>query len=337
MIQNASDERTLFFFELTPERILQSVESAGYQCTGRCMAMNSFENRVYDLELENEQGSGGAVQRNKIVAKFYRPGRWTKEQILEEHQFLLDLQEAEIPVIAPIPFPDGETLKLTLQGEIFYALFPKVGGRAPDEFTPEQLRQVGRLTARIHTVGAARKALHRRTLMPETYNRVELNWMLSGNLIPLEFRSRYTQLVLEILKVAQAQFQNVPMHRVHGDCHPGNLLWHPTQGAFFLDFDDMMNAPAAQDLWLLVPGRDEESLRMREHLLEGYEEMRGLDRTQLKLVESLRALRFIHYSVWLAQRWADPAFPRAFPQFGTHRYWQDETEDLERQLALIQR
>lgn len=333
MTEMISDDRSRFFFSLTPDRILDAVESAGYVCTGRCYSLNSFENRVYDLELEDES-SNGSLKRNRIVAKFYRPGRWTEEQILEEHQFLLDLKAGEIPVVAPLAFPDGSTLKKTAEGEIYYALFPKFGGRAPDEFSHEQLRQVGRLIGRIHAVGVARLAPSRRTLNPQTYGRVELNEMLKSSLIPLDFHSRYEDSVEKILELSTKLFSGVPMHRVHGDCHPGNLLWS-SSGAVFLDFDDMMNAPAVQDLWLLIPGRDEEAMQLRESLLEGYEEMRHFDRTQLRLIESLRALRFIHYTVWLARRWEDPAFPKAFPQFGTYRYWQDETEDLKKQVEWI--
>jgi len=318
-----------FFFELTPERVLQAVETAGLHCTGRCMALNSFENRVYDVELEGDPPS-------RRVAKFYRPGRWTEEQIREEHEYLYDLQSDEIPVVAPIAFANrsgNSTLHQTPTG-IWFSLFPKVGGRAPEELTDDQLKRLGRLLGRIHNIGARKKAPHRIVIGPDTYGLSNLEFLKSGNFIPLEFLARYEKATREICALTQDFLQNVPYQRIHGDCHLGNLLWNQN-GPFFLDFDDMVQGPAVQDLWLLVPGRDAEALRQRGVLLEGYMEMREFDYSTLRLIEPLRALRFIHYAAWIARRWDDPAFPRAFPQFGTHRYWQDETEDLEQQLRLM--
>lgn len=328
---------TKYFFELTPDRVLDAVETAGFACTGRCAALNSFENRVYDVELEEQEGVDPAARRR--VVKFYRPGRWTQEQILEEHQFIADLVEAEVPAIAPLRFPDGETLKQTATG-IWYTVFPKVGGRAPDELTSAQLQWIGRLLGRIHNVGASRAAPHRVQLSPRTYGLSNLEYLLSGKWIPMEFQTRYEAVVREICELTQPLFDRAAMHRVHGDCHLGNLLWGYSNGQphpFFLDFDDMVNGPAVQDLWLLLPGRpDAGEIRAQlEDLLEGYEEMRTFDRNTLKLIEPLRALRFVHYTAWIARRWEDPAFPQAFPQFGTHRYWSDETEDLEKQLTLM--
>ncbi|MCM2279448.1 MAG: serine/threonine protein kinase [Oligoflexia bacterium] len=317
------EEQTRFFFELTPDRVLRAVEAAGFACTGRCTALNSFENRVYDVELEEP--------RARRVAKFYRPGRWSREQILEEHRFLLDLVEAEIPAIAPLAFSDGETLKFSPSGAdgqgIWYALFPKVGGRSPDELTDEQLVRIGRLLGRIHNVGAARPAAHRLRISPSTYGRENLRWLVAGNWLPVELATRYRLAVERICELAEPLFAAAPTHRIHGDCHFGNLLWNP-EGPFFLDFDDMLVGPAVQDLWLLVPGRDEEALRRRELLLSGYEEMRAFDRSTLRLVEALRALRIVHYSAWIARRWGDPAFPAAFPEFGSYRYWADESVEL---------
>jgi Ser/Thr protein kinase RdoA (MazF antagonist) len=331
-----SGESSRFFFELTPDRVLESVEASGLRCTGRCLALNSFENRVYDVELESDEKPANPSAHRR-VAKFYRPGRWTREQILEEHRFILDLVADEIPAIAPIKFEDtGETLHQTREGGMWYALFPKVGGRAPDELTTEQLRRIGRLLGRIHNAGARREAPHRLALTPETYARDNLRFLLEGEWIPLEFRKRYEDAVLAICERVAPWFAETPTHRLHGDCHLGNLLWND-QGPFFLDFDDMVRGPAVQDLWLLLPGRDEFARRQLDDLLEGYEEMRAFDRASLRLIEPLRALRFIHYTAWVARRWEDPAFPHAFPQFGSHRYWSDETDDLEEQLRLIER
>jgi Ser/Thr protein kinase RdoA (MazF antagonist) len=329
------NQSTRFFFEITPERVLEAVEAGGFQCTGRCMALNSFENRVYDVELELDDGSRAPL--NRRIVKFYRPGRWSEAQILEEHQFLADLQAAEIPAIAPIEFPEGGTLRRTPSGEIWYALFPKVGGRAPDELTSDQLRRIGMLLARIHNTGASRKAPNRVKLDPTTYGLENLEYLLK-NWVPIEYRSKYETAVRKICSIIEPWFNELPesaIHRTHGDCHLGNLLWNE-QGPFFLDFDDMVRAPAAQDVWLLTPGRDAEALIQRDVLLEGYEEFRVFDRSTLKLIEPLRALRFIHYTAWVARRWEDPAFPAAFPEFGSHHYWADETQDLEEQLRLIQ-
>lgn len=354
------DAQTRFFFELTPDRVLEAVESLGLRCSGRCTALNSFENRVYEVELEEEDGesvdrSASAVFARRRVVKFYRPGRWTREQILEEHEFLLDLQKAEIPVVAPIEFSTGEatpshrTLHVARESGIFYALFPKVGGRAPDELQDDQLRWIGRLLARIHSVGALKPAPHsmrsgpcpphRIEINAENYGRKNLRTLMEGNWIPLEFVARYEKAVTEICSLTEKFFSGLKpgaIHRIHGDCHLGNLLWNQN-GPFFLDFDDMVRGPAVQDVWLLVPGRDEESIRQRQVLLAGYEEMREFDDSTLRLIEPLRALRFVHYSAWIARRWDDPAFPSAFPQFGSHRYWQDQVHDLEQQLELIRK
>lgn len=318
------------FFSLTPDRVMDAVEAGGLRCTGRCMALNSFENRVYDVELEDG---------TRRVAKFYRPGRWSEAQVREEHQYLADLVAAEIPAIAPLAFPDGDTLKQMPGAEIRYALFPKVGGRAPDELSPEQLRWIGRLLGRIHSVGAGRKAPGRVTLTPQSYGRENLEFLLGRGFVPMDFEKRYRDAAEKICAIGDRLMgvgtSGFASQRIHGDCHLGNLLWN-TQGPFFLDFDDMVNGPAVQDLWLLIPrGSGEERAQALENLLEGYEEMYHFDRRSLKWIELLRALRFIHYSAWLARRWEDPAFPLAFPQFGSHRYWNDETADLERQLELL--
>jgi Ser/Thr protein kinase RdoA (MazF antagonist) len=236
-------------------------------------------------------------------------------------------------VIAPIAFPDGKTLRE--QNGIRFAIFPRVGGRAPDELSDEQLVRIGRLLGRIHNVAAKKPAPHRLEINVENYGKRNLEFLLSGNWIPLEYMKSYERAALEIFGLVEPLFENAATHRLHGDCHLGNLLWDPVSGPFFLDFDDMVRGPAVQDLWLLIPGRDADAIRSRAVLLEGYEEMRAFDHTSLRLIEPLRALRFIHYTAWIAKRWEDPAFPLAFPQFGTSRYWADETRDLEEQLRLI--
>jgi len=330
------EDDTRFFFSLTPERVLESVEHSGLHCTGRCQALNSFENRVYDVELDlgDEKNAESKTSAHRII-KFYRPGRWTLEQILEEHEFLQDLIQAEIPVVAPIAFPDGRTLHEIEEGKIKYALFPRVGGRAPEELTDDQLRWVGRLLGRIHQVGKSKDAPHRVELNTETYGRANLEFLLRGNWIPLEFQERYRISLEGIFAYSDPLFQEISLHRIHGDCHLGNLLWNQ-MGPFFLDFDDMLRGPAIQDFWLLISGRDQYSRRALALLIEGYEEIGFFERKSLKLIEPLRALRFVHYSAWIARRWKDPAFPLAFPQFGSHRYWSDATSDLEEQRRLIE-
>lgn len=352
------DRKSQFFFALTPDRVLESVERAGLRCTGRCLTLNSFENRVYEVELEAEvESEPGEMGRSPLanvpsatvqlarrrVVKFYRPGRWSETQIRREHEFLAQLQAAEIPVIAPIAFADGQTLQrmvmdpATPEEGIYFALFPKVGGRAPDELIPNQLRRIGRLLGRIHAVGAMQPAPERIRLDPLTYGLGNLRFLLEGDWIPLEFKSRYQKVVEAICARVAPDFAATPIQRLHGDCHLGNLLWNDA-GPFFLDFDDMVMGPAVQDLWLLMPGRPEGDAEARQRfhfLLDGYEEMREFDRTTLRLIEPLRALRFVHYTAWVARRWEDPAFPQAFPNFGTHSYWSEETDDLEEQLRLI--
>ncbi|MBI2605299.1 MAG: serine/threonine protein kinase [Deltaproteobacteria bacterium] len=335
------------FFALTPEEVLHGVEASGARATGRCLQLNSYENRVYDVEIEEGTGPLEHLEKiravipvmpNRLVAKFYRPGRWTREQILEEHAFLNDLVENEIPAIPAIPFADGETLRASPGSGIVYALFPKVGGRSPDELNEDQLRQVGRLIGRIHNIGSKRTATHRLELTPKTYGERNLDFLLKGDWIPLPRRSRYAAAVQTLCALSGPLFASAKMIRTHGDCHKGNLLWTSSQSsgsAFFLDFDDMVTAPAVQDLWMLVPGRDALARDDREILLEGYEEMRAFDRTESSLIEPLRALRIVHFSTWIANRWNDPSFPRVFPSFNSERYWEEETQALEDIVAHL--
>ncbi len=335
-----------FFFELTPDRVLEAVEASGLRCTGRCIALNSFENRVYDVELDLEgveslphlfeKNSLKHFSENRRIVKFYRPGRWTYSQIMEEHAFLADLVQEEISAVAPLAFPSGQTLHSTRGSGIWYALFPKVGGRAPDELSDDQLIRVGRLLGRMHNVGASKKSRDRVRIDPQTYGRDPLEFLIKGNWIPVDFQNRYQSVVEKIVELTESAFESLKFQRIHGDCHLGNLLWNES-GPFFLDFDDMVLGPAVQDIWLLVPGRDPESLRQRQVLLEGYQEFRHFDLSSLRFIELLRALRFIHYTAWIARRWDDPAFPLAFPQFGLHPYWSREVDDLEQQLDILQR
>ncbi|MDZ4787044.1 MAG: serine/threonine protein kinase [bacterium] len=325
---------TRFFYELTPEKILDSVEALGLECTGRVLQLNSMENRVFEVEVEIEDQSTITSPSDKFrVVKFYRPGRWSKEQILEEHSFLLDLEENEVPVIAPLKF-ENQTVHEIKDLGIYYTLFPKMGGRNPDEFSKEQLTQLGRLLGRMHNVGKLRVAKHRISLTPETYGLQNLNFILSSGTIPKNFADRYKIIVEEICTISNRLFEGVTLQRIHGDCHMGNLLWG-SKGPFWVDFDDMVNGPAVQDMWLIVPGRDAESKDKLDALIAGYDQMSDFNKSTLSLIEPLRALRFIHFAAWIAKRWEDPSFKKVFTDFGSERYWQEQVVDLSGQLELI--
>jgi Ser/Thr protein kinase RdoA (MazF antagonist) len=318
-----SEPATDLFLSLTPERVLAAVEAGGLRCNPVCYALNSFENRVYEVELED---------RTRVVAKFYRPGRWTEEQILEEHQFLADLATAEIPVCTVREFPGGGTLRQI--DRIWYALSDRRGGRAPDELDDATARRLGMLVGRLHPVGAGRPAEHRLRLSADLFIRENVDWLAEHDVLPRHVRETYFDAALTVADIVDEMMQGVPVHRIHGDLHLGNLLFR--DGLLnVLDFDDMMIGPAVQDIWLVLPGRDAWAVRQREALLAGYEQFRLFDRSTLRLIEPLRALRMIHYATWIARRWHDPAFPAAWPQFGTPEHWQRETDDLVEQLAVI--
>ena len=312
-----------FFFSLTPDVVIKALESSGLEPTGHCMALNSYENRVYDLKLE----SG-----DHVVAKFYRPGRWTEAQIMEEHLFLSQLQEDEVPVCAPMKFSDGKSLHRI--EDIYYAIWPRTGGRVKDEFTDTELKNLGRLIARIHNTGALQGADERPALTGSTYGLKPLEFLLENNFIPEHLKERYSDSVIKIAEIYDTLASDVPYQRIHADCHMGNLL-HGNEGWLFLDFDDFVTGPVVQDIWMLAPTRDREGERQRSLLIEGYREFRHFENSWLRLVEPLRALRYINYAAWIARRWEDPAFPDAFPHFGTVKYWEDETRDLEEQIEYF--
>jgi Ser/Thr protein kinase RdoA (MazF antagonist) len=312
------------FANLTPERILDAVEAAlGARATGRCLALNSLENRVYDVELEE----GG-----RVVAKFYRPGRWSTETILEEHRFLGELAEAEVPVAAPLPVGGG-TLGFLDDGMRF-AVFPRVRGRCLVELEDDRLAQVGRLLGRLHNVGARTDAPHRTRLSVESHGRAPLAVLLASGRMEPAPAERYRHFAEEIFRRVEPALARARAVRIHGDCHLGNVLWDEG-GPFFVDFDDLLVGPAVQDVWMVVRGRGEEADRRRDRLLEGYAQMREFDRSELPLVEGLRALRMIHYAAWICRRWEDPTFQRTFPDFGGARYWAEEIAALDEQLELI--
>ena len=328
MVQSAwGSQETQYFYQLTPERILDAVErSIGIRCTGRSMAHASMENRVYELELAIEVPKAHAYQ-HQVIVKFYRPGRWSQAQILEEHAFLLKLQEVEIPVVAPRILIDGQTLHQLPDCDIYYAVFPKIGGRSPQELNFDDVAQIGRLLGRLHNVGATMQPSQRIQLRPETFISENFQYLLREHMIPEARRHAFIDLIFRLEERAKLQFARCDRIQIHGDCHLGNLL-QSGQHFFWVDFDDSMIGPAVQDLWLLMPGRDEHAQQLLQHLLEAYEQMRPFPWASLQLIETLRAMRLVHFAGWIAHRRDDPAFQRAFPEFGTERYWQQLYHDL---------
>lgn len=325
---------TQYFYQLTPERILDAVEgSLGVRCTGRTLSHASMENRVYELEIEVEEKKPRSLD-HLLIAKFYRPGRWTREQILEEHRFLLKLKDEEIPICAPLVYLDGQTLHKLADADIYYAVFPKIAGRSPQELQIEDLEQIGRLLARMHNVGSLLPVQHRLSLTPELYLNKNFQFLLEEHLLPETMRQPFTDLVNRFSERMKKQFQNVERVQIHGDCHLGNLLQNGPY-FFWVDFDDSLFGPPVQDIWLLLPGRDAYAKQMLGYLIAAYEQMRPFPRESLRLIESLRALRMLHFAAWIGHRRDDPAFQRAFPDYGTERYWQQLYHDLLDQQEYI--
>jgi Ser/Thr protein kinase RdoA (MazF antagonist) len=312
------------FQSLGPEEVLDAVEAAGLRPTGHCSVLRCLENRVYDVRLEDD---------THVVVKFYRPGRWSRAGILDEHRFLLDLREAEIPVCAPLALAGGGTLRET--GGIPYAVWPRTGGREPDELGAEPIAILGRLLARIHAVGALRSPTDRPWLDADTGLLDPLEEIEETGLVPPRLAGRQRAAVEALAEEYDRRSQGVPCQRIHGDCHLGNLL-RGREGWFFLDFDDFVVGPAVHDVWLLLPGRDAEARRQREALLAAYREFRDFDPRWLGLVEPLRATRFLKIASWIARRWEESAFRSTFPHFGTETWWEREVADLEDQLERIQ-
>ena len=313
------------FLGLTPQRVLEAVEAGGLATRPLCYPLNSFENRVYEVEL---------ADRARVVAKFYRPGRWTASQVLEEHRFLAELAAEEIPVCPPREFPGGGTLR-TIEG-IRYALFDRKGGRAPDELQPETARRLGQLVARVHVVGARRPEADRPRLTGSDYLLAEIPALEASGVVPKRLLGRWLAAARRIGELADHVLAGQPTLRLHGDLHLGNVLERDGQ-LRLLDFDDCRIGPAVQDLWLALPGDDRATERLRVELLDGYETFRPFDRSELRLVEPLRALRMAQYAAWLARRWHDPIFPRNWPQFATEEHWERETVDLEAQAIRAER
>jgi len=314
------------FLVLTPDFILNALDGVGMHGDGRLLALNSYENRVYQIGME---------EGPPLVAKFYRPARWSDAAILEEHAFVQSLADAEIPVVPAIPLADGATLH-HFHGFRF-ALFPKHGGRAPELCDPDTLEWMGRFIGRIHAIGATAKFTERPTLDIASFGEEPRDYLLAHGFIPPDLEPAYRSVVNQALDGVHRCFEragDIPALRLHGDCHPGNVLW-TDDGPHFVDFDDSRMGPAIQDLWMLLSGERADMTRQLADLLAGYEDFYDFDSRELHLVEALRTLRLIHYAAWLARRWDDPAFPMAFPWFNTQRYWQDRILELREQIALM--
>lgn len=310
--------------KLTPEMVLDAVESTGRISDMRIYPLNSYENRVYQVGIEDN---------DPIIAKFYRPLRWSDQQILEEHEFSYELFDRDIPVVPPLRDSEGNTL-LNYDGFRF-SLYQRKGGHAPELDDLDNLLTLGRLTGRIHAVGATREFQHRPSLDIKTFAKDSYQ-LISEHFIPQELRQAYNSLCEDLIRRVEEVFSQTVFSpiRVHGDCHTGNILWRG-DSPHFVDLDDSRMAPAMQDLWMFLSGdRQEQTIQINE-LLEGYNEFYDFDPRQLHLIEALRTLRIMHYSAWLARRWEDPAFPHNFPWFNTVRYWSEHILELREQLAML--
>lgn len=327
-------KETRHFHLLTPDHVMNAAEAFGKRLTGRVLAMNSLENRVYDVELATSLDFGKSFSQTNIVLKFYRPGRWSQEQILEEHRFLSSLAEFEVPVVSPLEF-DGKTLHLHEETNLWFALFPKVQGRLKDELLKDEIEQAGRLIGRIHNVGSMASFSHRLALNPLSF--IEASRISLQKACPIEHSSLtyYLKLLEQLLHILTPLFSHLQMQRLHGDFHRGNIVW-TSSGPLAVDFDDCLTGPIEQDLWLLFPGKDSYSLEDRERFLAAYKEMTRKDYLKMNLTEALRTMRMVHFNAWIAKRWEDHSFQRVFPQFNSPNYWDQELLDLRLQIGLLQ-
>ena len=327
------------FEGLTPDVVLDALASIGLAGDGRLMALSSYENRVYQIHLEASVGQAGAAG-DLVVAKFYRPERWSDAQIIEEHEFANELMAAEVPVVGALSL---HSRTLHHFNGFAFSVSPSRGGRRPELEDVNVLEWIGRFLARIHTVGSAKPFAHRPALDLQTFGYASREVLMSKNHLPLDMESRWLKAFEQAMQTAAAVFESVGAVkniRLHGDCHPGNILWTPEglpgAGPHFVDLDDARSGPAVQDLWMLLSGERPQCLQQLGALVDGYEEFRAFDRRELALIEPLRTLRLIHYSAWLAQRWHDPIFPINFPWFGSSDYWKGQVDMLEEQTEAMQ-
>ena len=319
---------------LTPDAVLNAVDGvlaslpdlADARTDGRQLALNSYENRVYQVGLE---------QGPPLIAKFYRPGRWSQAAIQEEHDYSTALAQLEIPAVAPLR--DAADTSLFEYAGFYFALYPRRGGRTLDLEDPDNLLWLGRLLGRIHAVGAARPFAHRPTLDIDSFGWESYRYVMATDFIPRDLHAAYSTLVEDVLQQVAAGFAragDITGLRLHGDCHPGNILW-TDQGPHFVDFDDARMGPAVQDLWMLLSGDRRQMTGQLDEILAGYSEFMDFNPRELHLIEPLRTLRMIHYSAWLARRWDDPSFPMHFPWFGESRYWEEQILALREQAAMM--
>jgi len=334
--------RTHPYSLLTPDVVQDALAHVGLWGDGRMAALNSFENRVYQIHLESP-----VEGHEQVVAKFYRPDRWSDAQIAEEHAFAEELVAAEIPAVPPLRL-NGETLHHF--GGFAFSVSPRRGGRRPELDNFEVLEWIGRFLARIHSVGAVRPFAQRPALDAESFAREPRDWLLDNGSVAPEVRTAWTAALEEALALIEAhatlrpgappEEDGIARIRLHGDCHPGNILWtpegQPGAGPHFVDLDDARTGPAVQDIWMLLSGDRRQQNQQLGALIDGYEQFRPFDRRELALIEPLRTLRLIHYSAWIARRWDDPAFPINFPWFGTRDYWQGQVDMLVEQIEEMQ-
>ena len=314
---------------LSPEMVIQAIESLGYLSDARIIALNSYENRVYQVGIE---------EQTPVIAKFYRPNRWTDEQILEEHQFSTMLKELELPVIAPINSPHDQAT-LHRFGGYRFAIFARMGGQAPEPGDLDQLFRLGRLLGRIHAAGKEVNFQYRPTLSIDSYCIKPSEFLLQQDFIPGYLTAAFESLIDRLSSRLQENFaaiNQLSFLRTHGDCHIGNIMWNRDSGPWFVDFDDCIMAPAVQDLWMLLAGDRASQTAQFSEILEGYEEFCSFNRAEIALIESLRSMRMVHYAGWLAKRWDDPAFPKSFPWFNTGSYWETLLNELEEQLLVME-
>jgi len=321
---NSTDTDNTPYYRLDPDTVIQAIESTGLECDGRLLALNSYENRVYQVGIE---------ETLPLVTKFYRPGRWSDAQILEEHSFSLEIADAEIPLVPPMEI-NGQTLH-EYDGFRF-ALFERRGGHAPELDQKDTRIWLGRFLGRIHAIGAASDFETRPELTIESFGQEPVKALLDGQWLPPHLETAFSSLSADLLTSIEAAFERSGEYtkiRLHGDCHPGNILWR--DGPLFVDLDDCRSGPAIQDLWMLLSGDSNEMAGQMKDVLEGYTQFHHLNRRELGLIEALRTLRMLHHAAWLAKRWQDPAFPIAFPWFGEPRYWEDLILSLREQLGRM--
>lgn len=314
------------FNNLTPDLVLTAVESLGFASDARIYPLNSYENRVYQVGLEGRD-------KQPLIAKFYRPARWTDEQILEEHAFSIELEQLEVPIVPPLMI-DGRTL--FHYDNFRFALYPRRGGHAPELDNDDTLFILGQYLGRIHALGRSLKFQHRVDLSVARMGDESREFVLSRNFVPTSVRAAYETITEQLLAQIKQIFHRTPYAsiRIHGDCHPGNILWRDDKPNF-VDLDDALNGPAIQDLWMLLSGERPRRLVQLASVVEGYEMFCEFHPRELNLIESLRTLRLMHYAAWLARRWDDPAFPHHFPWFNTERYWSEHILELREQLFAL--